>query len=58
MTGASATASADVTKADPSPSGKTDIRNNPTLDLTAIRVNVEPKGPDLPFPEKDIGLEL
>ena len=58
VTGASATASADVTKADPSPSGKPDIRNNPTLDLTSIRVNVEPKGPDLPFPEKDIGLEL
>lgn len=40
------------------PPGKPDLRNNPSLDLTSIRVNVEPKGPDLPFPEKDIGLEL
>ena len=39
-------------------SGKPDLRNNPSLNLTAIRVNVEPKGPELPFPEKDIGLEL
>ena len=38
--------------------GKPDLRNNPSLDLTSIRVNVEPKGPDLPYPEKDIGLEL
>lgn len=37
---------------------KPDLRNNPSLNLTAIRVNVEPKGPELPFPEKDIGLEL
>ncbi|MGR6331364.1 MobF family relaxase [Sphingomonas sp. XXL09] len=37
---------------------KPDLRNNPSLDLTSIRVNVEPKGPELPFPEKDIGLEL
>jgi conjugative relaxase-like TrwC/TraI family protein len=37
---------------------KPDLRSNPSLNLTAIRVNVEPKGPELPFPEKDIGLEL
>ena len=47
----------------PAPGGeggpsKPDLRNNPSLDLTSIRVNVDPKGPDLPFPEKDIGLEL
>jgi hypothetical protein len=30
----------------------------PSLDLTAMRETVEPKAPNLPFPEKDIGLEL
>ena len=28
------------------------------MDLTQLRVAVEPRAPDLPFPEKDIGLEL
>lgn len=34
------------------------IASDPSLDLRAIRVQVEPKVPDFPFPEKDIGLEL
>ena len=38
--------------------GKIDIRTDPSLDLTKHRVIVEPKAPELPFPEKDIGLEL
>lgn len=29
-----------------------------SMDLTHLRVAVEPRTPDLPFPEKDIGLEL
>lgn len=32
-------------------------REGARQDLTTLRVPVEPRGPDLPFPEKDIGLE-
>ncbi len=34
------------------------LARDPSLDLTAHRVAVEPRAPDLPFPEKDISLEL
>lgn len=44
--------------AEPAPSGKIDIRTDPSLDLSRFTVPVEPKGPELPYPEKDIGLEL
>jgi len=52
------TGPAAATSAPDLPQSKPDLRSNPSLNLTAIRVNVEPKGPELPFPEKDIGLEL
>ena len=39
-------------------SGPIDIRTDPSLDLSRFTVPVEPKGPELPYPEKDIGLEL
>ena len=42
----------------PSTGGKIDIRTDPSLDLSRFSVPVEPKGPELPYPEKDIGLEL
>ncbi|QNE07710.1 MobF family relaxase [Croceicoccus marinus] len=32
--------------------------SKPSMDLTKLRAPVEPRAPDLPFPEKDIGLEL
>ncbi len=32
--------------------------NKPSMDLTKMRASVEPRATDLPFPEKDIGLEL
>ena len=31
---------------------------DPSLDLTRLRIEVEPRGPEIPFPEKDLGLEL
>ncbi len=34
------------------------VARDPSLDLTALRVPVEPKALDLPFPEKDISLEM
>ena len=32
--------------------------SKPSMDLTKLRAPVEARAPDLPFPEKDIGLEL
>ena len=35
-----------------------DFDKDPALNLKSLRVEVEPRAPDLPFPEKDLGLEL
>ena len=35
-----------------------DFDRDPALNLESLRVQVEPRPPDLPFPEKDLGLEL
>ena len=40
------------------PTPPRDLVNDPSLDLSKLRVPVEPRGPDIPFPEKDLGLEL
>jgi ATP-dependent exoDNAse (exonuclease V) alpha subunit len=56
------TSAMDVGRAMPAPAARMSMQHrlarDPSLDLTALRVPVEPKGPDLPFPEKDISLEL
>jgi ATP-dependent exoDNAse (exonuclease V) alpha subunit len=35
-----------------------DFKNDPTLSAASLRIGVEPPAIELPFPEKDIGLEL
>lgn len=56
------TSAMDVGRTMPEPATRMSMQDrvarDPSLDLTALRVPVEPKAPDLPFPEKDIGLEL
>lgn len=56
------TSAMEVGRAMPEPASRVSVQDriarDPSLDLTMLRVPVEPRGPDLPFPEKDIGLEL
>lgn len=56
------TSAMDVGRAMSEPASRVSVQDriarDPSLDLTTLRVPVEPRGPDLPFPEKDIGLEL
>lgn len=56
------TSAMNVGSAMPEPAARMSMQNllarDPSLDLTALRVPVEPKALDLPFPEKDISLEL
>lgn len=56
------TSAMDVGRTMPEPATRMSMQDrmarDPSLDLTALRVPIEPKAPDLPFPEKDIGLEL
>lgn len=35
-----------------------DFKNDPTLSAASLRIGAEPPAIELPFPEKDIGLEL
>ena len=56
------TSAMDVGRTMPEPAARISMQDrvarDPSLDLTALRVPVEPKAPDLPFPEKDISLEM
>ena len=56
------TSAMDVGRTMPEPAARMSMQDrvarDPSLDLTALRVPVEPKAPDLPFPEKDISLEM
>lgn len=56
------TSAMDVGKALPEPPARRSMQDrlarDSWLDLTALRVPVEPKALDLPFPEKDISLEM